>query len=177
MSVTGRPTLPIALALLSAALTACGGSSDGESVEGPSDVAGDVEGGDALVEVPTIPDGGSPDSAPGGESEDTPVPSGDIGRYGVVALGDEGGFASDALASFARLPTDIDATAFGNALVSGDEVCDVTPSGPADLMDLSVVFVPRPSGIDSKTIEAGETVMLSSAGGGGRPRRPSQGGQ
>ena len=150
-----RTAAGISLVLLSAGLTACGGGSSGGGAgeNGPGEEGGDTD-------VVPSEDGSLPGPTP------PTAPEGDIALYGVVALGDENGLASDALASFARLPSGVALAAFGNALSPSEEPCEVTPSGAADLMDLSVVFVPRPTGALSETIGAGETVLLSSETGG-----------
>ena len=73
--------------------------------------------------------------------------------------------ASDVLASFSRLSAGVAPAAFGNALAPGGEVCRVTPSGPADLMDLGVVLLPTPADVTLEPIGAGGTLTLASPSG------------
>ena len=176
MKTSARQTRVRSLALaLSIVLSACGGSDGDGGDASPSANDGDGTAGAGMPDPGTsgstsagAPGGGSDDA--GGTSPETPPDApiaGDIALYGIVAVGDEGGEASDLLATFSRLSTSVGPAAFGDPLADGAVGCRVRPTGPVDVTDLGVLYLPVPTGVSLEPIDAGETVLLSTSAGDG----------
>ena len=151
-----------ALALAAAAvLGACGGDSD------DSDDRGDGDASAGGTPAPGGGDGGGSVVDQIGTGEEDPVaPAGDIGRYGVVTVGDEGGEASDAVAGFFELTAGVSPEAFGGALDPEAAECRVVAAGgDVGFENLSAGFLPSPAGAEARSVEVGEALQLTSAGG------------
>ena len=165
-SVRSRRSTPplssIAAALVAAfALGACGGDSDSDAGGGGGDgagvpVDGDTGGAGSAVDQLGADDGDAEAAFPG-----------DVARYGVVTVGDEGGEASDAVAGFFALSAGVSAEAFSGALDPDAAECRVVPAGgDIGFEAVSAGFLPSPAGVGASSIAAGETLGLRSATGG-----------
>ena len=168
----------VVLTAVLALLGACGGGATGDSpitpstsgVAGPNDGdgggGGEGPGASVVTEVngDVVAPGNAPAPAPEDDVADAPA---DIARYGVIAVGDEGGVASgDALGSFSRLSTTVSIDAFGPALSARANACTVvTDDGRPSLTLASALYLPAPDGATLESVGAGDAVLLSSSAG------------
>ena len=168
-TVSGAHAVVLTAAL--ALLGACGGGTDGDSPTSPpaSEIAGPGGGeGPGTGGVGVDGEDVSPANAPASIPEDgvANAPA-DVGRYGVIAVGDEGGVASgDALGSFSRLSTVVSIDAFGPALSARANACTVaTNDGRPSLTLASALYLPTPDGAALESVGAGDAVLLTSPAG------------
>ena len=157
-SIHRRHPSRLALTLVAAAtLAACGSDSGDDGASG--DVADDTSTGG----VPVVGD----DAADDGDV--AAPPPGDVARYGVLNLGDDGAEASELVAGFFELPTSVSSAAFGEALDPAVAECSVVPvGGNGGLAFPSGGFVPAPAGVPAgeiRSVGAGETLTLTSGEG------------
>ena len=151
-----RHPVRFALTLVAAAaLAACSSDSGDDATDD------DVPGGAPVA-------GGDPADVDGDDDDVAAPPAGDIARYGVLNLGDEGGEANELVAGFFALPTPVSPAAFGGALDPDVAACDVAPVGGDGFAFPSAGLVPAPAGVPAASIEsvgAGESLTLTSDAG------------
>lgn len=155
-----RPSTASTLIVLAILLQGCSGGGNDSAASGTG-------GGSFELNVPTTDDNSfsDTDSIADDGTAATPI-AGDIARYGVIALGDEGGEATDLIARFTDLSSPVSIDAFGTALDADRVGCTIEDSdGVVRFSDLNIVYVPTPSSVTLVNIGAGDTVMLSSAAG------------
>lgn len=142
-----------------AVLGACGGGSSdgGPSSADPSPPAG--PGGEANDPGPVV-------GGPATGTEEVLIP-GDIARYGVVSVGDDGTQANEIVGGFFTLSDAVAPDAFGGVLDPDSADCrvaDVDARGTG-FGTISANLLPSPDGVDVTSVMAGETLVLTSGAG------------
>jgi len=94
------------------------------------------------------------------------APTGAVTSYGSVTVADEEGLVSDLIASFYTLDSGVSAAFMNEQFSTQSGNCQVQDDGVIDFEEISTVFVPDVPGIPKNSVDAGDSVILTSQDGG-----------
>ncbi len=93
------------------------------------------------------------------------LPAGDISSYGAITVGDDAGMASDLVAAFFKLDSNVSMESLTSAFAGDQILCSVDDDDIVDFEEISVGFIPSFNGVGKQAISAGESIVLGSEAG------------